>query len=81
MQFQADIMNIPIQVAAIAETTALGVAYLAGLATGMWKNTGEISNKWRSSLTYEPGMSADERENLYSNWKRAVERAQNWIIN
>jgi glycerol kinase len=81
MQFQADIMNIPIQVAATAETTALGVAYLAGLATGMWKNTGEISNKWRSSFTYEPGMSADMRENLYSNWKRAVERAQNWIIN
>ena len=81
MQFQADIMNIPIQVAAIAETTALGVAYLAGLATGMWKNTGEISNKWRSSFTYEPGMSADMRENLYSNWKRAVERAQDWIIN
>ena len=81
MQFQADIMNIPIQVAAIAETTALGVAYLAGLATGMWKNTGEISNKWRSSFTYEPAMSADKRENLYSNWKRAVERAQDWIIN
>jgi len=81
MQFQADIMNIPIQVAAIAETTALGVAYLAGLATGIWKNTGEISNKWRSSLTYEPMMSTDKRENLYSNWKRAVERAQDWIIN
>lgn len=81
MQFQADIMNIPIQVAATAETTALGVAYLAGLATGLWKNTGEISSKWRSSFTYEPGMSADNRENLYSNWKRAVARAQDWIIN
>ena len=81
MQFQADIMNIPIQVAATAETTALGVAYLAGLATGLWKNTGQISDKWRSSSTYEPGMSADQRENLYSIWKRAVERAKNWIIN
>ncbi len=81
MQFQADIMNIPIQVAATAETTALGVAYLAGLATGVWKDTGQISDKWRSSSTYEPGMSADQRENLYSSWKRAVERAKNWIIN
>ena len=81
MQFQADIMNIPIQVAATAETTALGVAYLAGLATGVWKDTGQIGDKWRSSSTYEPGMSADQRENLYSSWKRAVERAKNWIIN
>ena len=81
MQFQADIMNVPIQVAAIAETTALGVAYLAGLATGLWKNTDEIAKKWRSSATFEPKMSADQRENLYSNWKRAVGRAQGWIIN
>jgi glycerol kinase len=81
MQFQADIMNVPIQVAAIAETTALGVAYLAGLATGLWKNTDEIAKKWRSSATFEPKMSADRRENLYSNWKRAVGRAQSWIIN
>jgi glycerol kinase len=81
MQFQADVMNIPIQVAAIPETTALGVAYLAGLAAGLWKNTEEIAAKWRSSATFEPGMSADRRENLYANWKRAVERARGWAIN
>jgi len=81
MQFQADVMNIPIQVAAIPETTSLGVAYLAGLATGLWKNTEEIARKWRSQATYEPKMSADQRENLYSNWKRAVERAKGWAIN
>jgi glycerol kinase len=80
MQFQADMMNIPIQVAAIPETTALGAAYLAGLATGVWKNTDEIAKKWRSQSTFEPKMSADQRENLYSNWKRAVERAQGWIV-
>jgi len=81
MQLQADIMNVPIQVAAIPETTALGVAYLAGLATGLWKSTEEIARKWRSSATFEPGMSADRRENLYANWKRAVERAGGWAIN
>jgi glycerol kinase len=81
MQFQADVMNIPIQVAAIPETTALGVAYLAGLSTGLWKSTEEIARKWRSSATFEPAMSADLRENLYANWKRAVERARGWAIN
>ncbi|MGA2160027.1 MAG: glycerol kinase GlpK [Dehalococcoidia bacterium] len=79
MQFQADITNMPIQVAAVAETTALGVAYLAGLATGLWKNTDEIGKKWRSSATFEPKMSADQRDQLYSNWLRAVERAHGWI--
>jgi glycerol kinase len=79
MQFQADIMNMPIQVAAVAETTALGVAYLAGLATDLWKNTNEIAKKWRSSATFEPKMSADQRDQLYSNWLRAVERAHGWI--
>ncbi|MDD5397672.1 MAG: glycerol kinase GlpK [Dehalococcoidia bacterium] len=81
MQFQADVMNIPIQVAAIPETTALGVAYLAGLAAGLWKSKEEIAGKWRSSATFEPKMSADLRENLYANWKRAVERARGWAIN
>ena len=78
MQFQADIINTPIQVASIPETTALGAAYLAGLAAGLWKNTDEIAKKWRSQATYEPDMSADQREMLYSNWKRAVDRAKGW---
>jgi glycerol kinase len=80
MQFQADIMNIPIQVAAIPETTALGVAYLSGLASGLWKSQDEIAQKWRAQATFEPRMSADQRENLYSNWKRAVERSRGWIL-
>jgi glycerol kinase len=78
MQFQADILGIPIQVAAIAETTALGAAYLAGLAVGLWRNTDEIASMWRAARVYEPNMSIDQRENLYSNWKRAVERAGGW---
>jgi len=78
MQFQADILGIPIQVAAVAETTAIGAAYLAGLAAGFWKDTAEISHKWRAAGIYEPAMSADRRETLYSGWKRAVERASDW---
>jgi len=78
MQFQSDILGVPIQVAAIAETTALGAAYLAGLATGFWQDTEEIAKKWRAARVYEPGMSNDQREALYSDWKRAVERARGW---
>jgi len=78
MQFQADILGIPIQVAAVAETTALGAAYLAGLAVGFWQGTAEIAHNWQASRTYEPNMSIDQREVLYSDWKRAVERAQGW---
>jgi len=80
MQFQADILGIPIQVAAVAETTALGAAYLAGLAVGFWQDTAEIARKWQASRTYEPNMSIDQREFLYSGWKRAVERARDWAI-
>jgi glycerol kinase len=80
MQFQADILGVPIEVAAIAETTALGIAYLAGLATSVWKNTAEVAAICRSTASYQPTMSADQRENLYSNWKRAVERSKGWII-
>ncbi|MEE8418594.1 MAG: FGGY-family carbohydrate kinase, partial [Dehalococcoidales bacterium] len=76
MQFQADILGIPIQKAAVPETTALGAACLAGLATGMWRDTAEISRRWSAAETYEPEMSADERETLYAGWKRAVERAR-----
>jgi glycerol kinase len=80
MQFQADILGIPIQRARIPETTALGAAYLAGLAVGLWRNTDEIGRQWQSSANYEPRMSADEREALYRNWQRAVERARGWAM-
>jgi glycerol kinase len=78
MQFQADILSVPIQVAAIAETTALGAAYLAGLSAGVWKDTGEIGKKWHASRIYEPEMEEDRRGTLYAGWKRAVERARGW---
>ncbi|MBM4446318.1 MAG: glycerol kinase GlpK [Chloroflexi bacterium] len=79
MQFQADILGVPIQPALVAETTSLGAAYLAGLAMGMWKDTTELARMWRAAKTYEPSMSADQRENLYAGWKRAVERARGWV--
>jgi glycerol kinase len=72
MQFQADILGISIQPAAIAETTSLGAAYLAGLAVGLWPDTAQLSRMWRPAETYEPKMSADQREGLYAGWKRAV---------
>jgi glycerol kinase len=79
MQFQADILGIPIQLAAIAETTSLGAAYLAGLAVGLWPDTAQLARMWRAAETYEPKMSVDQREGLYAGWKRAVERARGWI--
>ncbi|MBC8274590.1 MAG: glycerol kinase GlpK [Chloroflexi bacterium] len=79
MQFQADILGVPIQPALVAETTSLGAAYLAGLSVGLWKDTTELSRMWRAAETYEPKMSSDQRETLYASWKRAVERARGWV--
>jgi len=76
MQFQSDILGIPVQRAAVAETTALGAAYLAGLAVGLWRDTSDIARQWNASHTYEPGMPLDQRETLYAGWKRAMERAR-----
>jgi glycerol kinase len=79
MQFQADILNVPVQRPAVTETTALGAAYLAGLAVEFWQSQNEIAEKWKVERTFEPDMSADRCEALYAGWKRAVERAKAWI--
>ncbi len=78
MQFQADILGVPVQRPKVAETTALGAAYLAGLATGFWKGEQEVAEQWAVDRTFEPQMSADQREKLYAEWKRAVERSLHW---
>ena len=78
MQFQADILGIPIERHAIAETTALGAAYLAGLATGFWRDTDEIAANWESDKRFAPSMEESQRSLLYANWKRAVGRSKNW---
>jgi len=74
MQFQADILGIPIERSAMPETTALGAAYLAGLAVGFWSGLDEIADYWRSDARFEPAMEDAERERLYSGWQRAVLR-------
>jgi len=78
MQFQADILGVPVQRPKVAETTALGAAYLAGLAVGFWSSPRELAEHWAVDRTFEPQMSADQREKLYANWKRAVERSMHW---
>lgn len=79
MQFQADILNIPVQVPITKETTALGAAYLAGLATGVWSNKNEIKDSWKISESYNPTMTDEKRDDLYIGWLRAAQRALKWI--
>ncbi|GAG44628.1 unnamed protein product, partial [marine sediment metagenome] len=78
MQMQADILGRPVLRAAIPETTALGAAFLAGLGVGLWPSRQELALRWRSDRTFEPRMSEQRREELYSGWKRALERAKGW---
>jgi glycerol kinase len=78
MQFQADVLGIPVVVPEVAETTALGAAYLAGVATGRWSEE-ETRAMWREAARYEPRMSSDERESLVADWARAVERSRAWV--
>jgi len=78
MQFQADVLGVPVQRPKVAETTALGAAYLAGLATGFWSSIQEVAEQWAVDRTFEPKMSVDERDKLYTDWKRAVERSMRW---
>ena len=78
MQFQSDVLGIPVEVAATQETTALGAAFLAGLAVGVWKTPEELRKKRRVAARYEPKMSVDQREGLYAQWQRAVDRSRGW---
>ena len=78
MQFQADILGIPIEKPQVTEMTALGAAYLAGLGVGFWKSKEEIAKHWKLQRTFEPAMSEDGKESLYNGWKRAVERSLAW---
>ncbi len=77
-QFQADILGIPVERPETTESTALGAAYLAGLATGFWKNEEELKPQLKIGRRFEPAMDAARREELYAGWQRAVERAKGW---
>ncbi|HEV8536195.1 MAG TPA: glycerol kinase GlpK [Candidatus Limnocylindria bacterium] len=78
MQFQADVLGIPVEVAAVRETTALGAAFLAGLGVGLWQSSDELRRRRAVAARYEPSMSRDEREERYAGWLRAVERSRGW---
>jgi glycerol kinase len=80
MQFQADVAGVPVEIAAIPETTALGAAFLAGLATGVWRSPDELRRRRAVAARYEPRMSADERDAHYAGWLRAVERSRGWAL-
>lgn len=77
MQFQADILNTTVQRPEIIETTALGAAYLAGLAVGYWTKE-ELQDRWQLNQTFEVTMPEEERQTLYTNWQKAVERTKGW---
>jgi glycerol kinase len=79
MQFQADILNVPVVRPRVAETTALGAAYAAGLAVGFWKDYNELRSNWGRDKEWHPLMGAKLRKKLYSGWRKAVTRTFNWV--
>ena len=79
MQLQADLLGVTVQRPAVTETTALGAAYLAGLAVGYWSSLEEIAAQWQVDAEFVPAMSRDQRDMLYAGWQRAVGRARGWI--
>jgi glycerol kinase len=79
MQFQADIIQVPIVIPTVMETTALGAAFAAGLAVGVWKSTDEIKGLWSVSETFTPNMPEVEREKYWTGWNKAVSRSLGWI--
>lgn len=79
MQFQADILDVAVVRPKVTETTALGAAYAAGLATGYWRNTEDLKRNWGVARTWRPGMSKEHRGRLYGSWQKAVTRSFGWI--
>jgi glycerol kinase len=78
MQLQADLLNVTVRRPVVAETTALGAAYLAGLAVGYWSSTDEVKRNWALDREFTSAMSAQERTKRCRRWKRAVERTLGW---
>jgi glycerol kinase len=79
MQFQADILDVPVVRPRVTETTALGAAYAAGLAVGYWKDLQDLRHNWQSDRRWTPQMSANERARLYSSWQKALARSLDWV--
>jgi glycerol kinase len=79
MQLQADILGVPVVRPTVRETTALGIAYAAGLASGLWQNVEELRANWAVDRIFEPQWSEDRRETGYHGWRKAVQRAMKWV--
>jgi glycerol kinase len=79
MQFQADILDVPVIRPVITETTALGAAYAAGLAVGFWKDLYALRENWKEDYTWTPAMNEQVREEQYHLWRKAVSRTFNWL--
>ena len=79
MQFQSDLLQVPVQRPQVVETTALGAAYLAGLAVGYWESQEQIVTNWCLERTYTPQMSVAHRDRLYCGWQEAVRRSRGWV--
>ena len=81
MQFQSDILGVPVIRPTVAETTALGAAYAAGLAVGFWEKVEDLRANWGKDKEWHPNMDADTRAKLYKGWKKAVTRTFDWVEN
>jgi glycerol kinase len=79
MQFQADVLGVPVIRPRVTETTALGAAYAAGLATGFWSDQAELKERWAEDKRWEPQLDEAERERQYARWKKAVQRSLDWV--
>ena len=80
MQMQADFLGVPVVRPRITETTALGAAYLAGLATGFWSGVDEIGSQWAIDRRFEPAIGAAQREAKLARWRQAVQRSRDWAV-
>jgi glycerol kinase len=78
MQFQADLLQAPVIRPKVIETTALGAAFLAGLAVGFWRDLGEIESIWQTERIFEPKLAAPDATRLRARWKQALERSKDW---
>ena len=79
MQLQADILGVPVVRPVVSETTALGAAYAAGLATGFWKDLDDLRQNWKRDRQWDPQWSADQRDAGYAGWQKAVSRTLDWV--
>jgi glycerol kinase len=79
LQFQADLLGVPVRRPVVAETTALGAAYLAGLAVGYWRDTADVTRNWALDREFTPRLDPPRREALFKGWQKAVQRSLNWV--